>query len=197
MEFPLCMCRRGSGSSDLQLWKKKQNRALQGGNPASCCPWGHLANTDRGEEPMLAGSSTGHRRCCVLLAPSAYTGSSLVSGTCSEENEILKISAYRFKKPISSLLPERDSFRSHWCWERFSLSEGKGDYKSSGSQQRCSVPRRLVCWLISPKHVFGELWGQQNTICRARSLIRSRSGTRLLPGSCHVRHRQAGVRDVL
>lgn len=61
MKFPLCMCRRGSGSSDLQLWGKKQNRAPQGGDQT---------------EPKLAGSSTGHRHCCVLLPLSPYTGSS-------------------------------------------------------------------------------------------------------------------------
>lgn len=126
-----------------------------------------------------------HGTQTLLRAPATVSLHRLLWGTCSEKNEILQISAYMLKKKIkiSLLLSQQDSFRSHWCWERLSLPEVEGDYKSSGCQLRCSVPRRLICWLISPKHVLGEPWGQQNTICRARSLIRSRSGTRLVPAT--------------
>lgn len=92
---------------------------------------------------------------------------------------------------VSSHITELDSLMSHWCWERCTPSEVKGDYKCSASRQRCSAPRGLICQLIYPEHAFGELRGQQNTICRAQSLIKWRSGTCLLPDNCYARSRQA------
>lgn len=135
---------------------------------------------DRWGEPKLAVSSVGlvAGQCCVLLG---RTGSSLVSGVHSERTDALK-TVYQNKKPQTiSSLTELNSFRSHWCWECCTPSEVRGDYECSASQQRCSVPRRLICRLIYPERALGELRGQQNTICRARSLIKRRSGTRLLP----------------
>lgn len=126
----------------------------------------------------------------------------LWSQMCTQKGLALKNTVYMFKKnpkndqptpnqTTSSHLTELGSLMSHWCWECCAPSEVKGDYKCSASQQRCSVPRRLICWLIYPKCAFGEWRGQQNTICRARSLIKGRSGTRLLPDNCHIRSRRA------
>lgn len=67
------------------------------------------------------------------------------------------------------------SWTGSWATDagKASLPEVKGDYKSSASQQRCSVPCRLICRLIYLEQALRELWGQQNSTCRAQSPIRA------------------------
>jgi len=196
MKFPLCMEKR-MGIFDTQMGSRRQNGAFSGGNPASCSPRAHSANVDHWGEPKPAVSPTGLTvgQCCMLLGLSPCTGSSPVSDMHAKKTDIKKTTVHiGSKKPPKtkpSHFTELDSLMSQGCWERCTPSEVKGDYERSASLQRCSVPRRLICRLIYPEHAFGELQGQQNTICRAESLIKRRSGTRLLPDNCYVRSRRA------
>lgn len=68
--------RKGWGSSDTQLWRRKQNWALQWGSPASSSPRGHLVNVGCWGEPKLAVPSTrltvaGSAACSFLDRPLA------------------------------------------------------------------------------------------------------------------------------
>lgn len=115
----------------------------------------------------------------------------LCSWVCTQKGHVKNKHAKPPKpQTISSFLTELD-FVSHGCGECCTPSEVRGDYKCSASQERRSVPHRLICQLIHSEHALGELWGQQNTICRAGNLIKRRSGTRLLPDNCYVRSRRA------